>query len=77
MEVKGHRIETCFSNGKCPNRAIIADGLFQKMEQLMSEKGLKSFLKKRVEGPLKLHHEFRISISDCPNACSRPQMAIV
>jgi anaerobic sulfite reductase subunit C len=27
-----------------------------------------------VEGPLKFHHEFRISVSDCPNACSRPQI---
>ena len=22
-----------------------------------------------------MHHEFRVSISDCPNACSRPQIA--
>lgn len=35
---------------------------------------MKSFLKERVNGPLKMHHEFRISISDCPNACSRPQI---
>ena len=27
-----------------------------------------------MNGPLKMHHEFRISISDCPNACSRPQI---
>ena len=24
-----------------------------------------------------MHHEFRISISDCPNACSRPQIVDV
>ena len=24
---------------------------------------------------MKMHHEFRVSISDCPNACSRPQIA--
>jgi dissimilatory sulfite reductase (desulfoviridin) alpha/beta subunit len=32
-------------------------------------------LAEKVKGPLKLHHEFRVSISDCPNACSRPQIA--
>jgi dissimilatory sulfite reductase (desulfoviridin) alpha/beta subunit len=31
-------------------------------------------LKKIVRGSLRIHHEFRISISDCPNACSRPQI---
>jgi len=30
-----------------------------------------------VNGSLKMHHEFRISISDCPNACSRPQIVDV
>jgi dissimilatory sulfite reductase (desulfoviridin) alpha/beta subunit len=35
---------------------------------------IKGFLKKKIKGPLKFHHEFRISISDCPNACSRPQI---
>ncbi|SPD71790.1 conserved hypothetical protein [uncultured Desulfobacterium sp.] len=74
-EVKGHRITKCFNTGKCPNKAIIAEGLFQELEKLMSKKELRSFLIKRIEGPLKLHHEFRISISDCPNACSRPQIA--
>ena len=24
-----------------------------------------------------MHHEFRVSVSDCPNACSRPQIADV
>jgi len=32
-------------------------------------------LKKNINGPIKLHHELRISISCCPNACSRPQIA--
>ncbi len=32
------------------------------------------FLKKRVRGDLKFHHEFRITLADCPNACSQPQI---
>jgi len=76
-EVKGFQVETCFGPGGCPNRAINADGLPQKLEEKLSKKNFKAFLKKRVEGPLKMHHEFRISISDCPNACSRPQIVDV
>lgn len=74
-EVKGYQVETCFGPGGCPNRAVIGDDFPQKIEERLAGRNLKSFLKGRVNGPLKLHHEFRLSISDCPNACSRPQIA--
>jgi dissimilatory sulfite reductase (desulfoviridin) alpha/beta subunit len=74
-EVKGYQVETCFGPGGCPNRAVQDDGLAGELETLLAGKDLREFLKERVNGPLKLHHEFRISASDCPNACSRPQIA--
>ncbi len=73
-EVKGFQVETCFGPTGCPNRAVISDGLPQKLEKKLLKRNLKEFLKKRVKGPLKMHHEFRVSVSDCPNACSRPQI---
>lgn len=73
-QVKGHQIETCFGGGGCPNRAVETHWV-EKLEEMLARKNLKVFLKERVQGPLKMHHEFRISISDCPNACSRPQIA--
>jgi len=60
-----------------PNRAVNTDGLPQKLEEGLSKRNFKSFLKERVKGPLKMHHEFRISVSDCPNACSQPQIVDV
>ena len=73
-EVKGFQVETCFGPTGCPNRAVNSDGLPERLEKNLSKRNLKAFLKERVNGPLKMHHEFRISISDCPNACSRPQI---
>ena len=73
-EVSGYQVETCFGPSGCPNRAIICDGLAEKIRKRLQTKDLKSFLQKIVSGPLKIHHEFRVSISDCPNACSRPQI---
>ena len=73
-EVKGLQMETCFGPGGCPNRAVNSDGLPESLEKSLSKRNMKAFLKERVNGPLKMHHEFRISISDCPNACSRPQI---
>ncbi|MDY6880236.1 MAG: 4Fe-4S binding protein [Thermodesulfobacteriota bacterium] len=74
-EVKGYQVETCFGPGGCCHRAFTCDSLVHDLEQQMSRQDLKAFFKERVDGPLKMHHEFRISISDCPNACSRPQIA--
>jgi dissimilatory sulfite reductase (desulfoviridin) alpha/beta subunit len=76
-EVKGYQVEACFGSSGCPNRAVIDEELLTKLETLLSEKDLKSLLKERVKGPLKMHHEFRVCISDCPNACSRPQIVDV
>lgn len=76
-EVKGYQVETCFGPSGCPNRAVSSQDLASRMEKLLCQKELRGFLSQRVGGPLKLHHEFRVSISDCPNACSRPQIADV
>jgi dissimilatory sulfite reductase (desulfoviridin) alpha/beta subunit len=76
-EVKGYQVETCFGPNGCPNRALMDDDLAPKIEARLKKRDLRSFLKERVGGPLKLHHEFRISISDCPNGCSRPQIVDV
>ena len=73
-EVKGFQVETCFGPTGCPNRAVNSDGLPERLEKSLSKRNIKSFLKERVNGPLKIHHEFRVSVSDCPNACSRPQI---
>ena len=75
QEVKGYGIETCFGAGGCPNRACHTDDLPEMMEKVLDGKDLKGFLLRKVKGPLKRHHEFRVSVSDCPNGCSRPQIA--
>lgn len=76
-EVAGYRVESCFGPSGCPNRAVADDQLAQGLERILSGKDLKGFLKKKVRGPLKMHHEFQVTIADCPNACSRPQIADV
>jgi anaerobic sulfite reductase subunit C len=74
QEVKGFQVETCFGPSGCPNRAIDCKEMAEELEEELLKRDLKSFLKERVQGPLKMHHEFRVSLSGCPNACSRPQI---
>jgi len=73
-EIKGYQIDTCFGPGGCPNRAAVSDQLLDKIESIIKGEDLLAFLKKRVVGDLKFHHEFRITLAECPNACSQPQI---
>ena len=73
-EIKGYQLDTCFGPNGCPNRAVVSDGLLQKIETLLKKEDLLGFLKASVRGDLKFHHEFRITLADCPNACSQPQI---
>ena len=73
-EIKGYQLDTCFGPNGCPNRAAISDGLMEKLEILLKKEDLPGFLKANVKGDLKFHHEFRITLAECPNACSQPQI---
>jgi anaerobic sulfite reductase subunit C len=74
VEVKGFQVEACFGPTGCPNAVVVSPGLVRKLEDYLESRKLRDFLKEKVQGPLKLHHEFRVSLSTCPNACSRPQI---
>jgi dissimilatory sulfite reductase (desulfoviridin) alpha/beta subunit len=73
-EVKGYQLDTCFGPSGCPNRAIDSSRLLERVETVLENADLLSFLQPRVGEDLKFHHEFRLTIADCPNACSQPQI---
>ncbi|MGC8660255.1 MAG: 4Fe-4S binding protein [Desulfomonilaceae bacterium] len=74
-EIKGYQLESCFGSSGCPNRIPNGNNFIGTLEDTLRSRDFKPFLKGKVNGPLKFHHEFRVSVSDCPNACSRPQVA--
>ncbi|MCG8685667.1 MAG: 4Fe-4S binding protein [Desulfobacterales bacterium] len=73
-EIKGYDVSACFGGSGCPNSVVPSEKLVKDIESLMQAADILGFLKSQVKGDLKFHHEFRVSISDCPNACSRPQI---
>lgn len=73
-DIKGYEVSTCFGGAGCPNSSADTKALAKAIEDILQKEDLKSFLKSHVKGDLKFHHEFRVSISDCPNSCSRPQI---
>jgi len=73
-EVKGYQVDACFGPEGCPNRAVESEKLAESIESVLVAEDLRGFLEKTVSGPLKFHHEFRVTLADCPNACSQPQI---
>lgn len=73
-QIQGYQLDTCFGPSGCPNRVALDDGLLERIETRLKAADLLGFLKKSVRGDLKFHHEFRVSLADCPNACSQPQI---
>jgi dissimilatory sulfite reductase (desulfoviridin) alpha/beta subunit len=48
--------------------------LVSRLEKLLEEAELLAFLHSRHGDGLKLHHQFRLTLADCPNCCSQPQI---
>ena len=73
-EIKGYRVETCFGPNGCPNRANSGEYLLRKIEKFIEKEDLLGFMKQRVKGDVKFHHELKVTLAECPNACSQPQI---
>lgn len=74
-EVKGYEVSACFGSYGCPHTACGTAGLGADLEVLLKQAEILCFLKSSLGENIKFHHEFRIALCDCPNACSRPQIA--
>jgi anaerobic sulfite reductase subunit C len=73
-EVKGYQFDTCFGPAGCPNRIEGVKNLSERIEAQLQAADLLTLLRDRVGSDLKFHHEVRVTLSDCPNACSQPQI---
>ena len=73
-EIKGYQLDTCFGPSGCPNRTMPAETLVEDIERHLKSAELLEFLRRQVGERLKFHHEFRVTVAECPNACSQPQI---
>ncbi len=73
-EVKGYQLDTCFGPSGCPNAIGESQNLIKQIEAVLKAADFLGFLKSKGIVDLKFHHEFRVTVADCPNACSQPQI---
>ena len=72
--VKGYTLETCFGESGCQNAVVISAAIVSRLEELLERADLLSILRTHWGEKLKLHHQFRVTLADCPNSCSQPQI---
>ena len=72
--VKGYSVEACFGSSGCQNAVVASADLVSNLESLMEKADLLSFLRSQLGDHVKLHHQLRVTLADCPNACSQPQI---
>jgi dissimilatory sulfite reductase (desulfoviridin) alpha/beta subunit len=72
--VKGYTLETCFGGSGCQNAVVVSADLVSRLDELLERADFLSFLRNHLGEKLKLHHQFRVTLADCPNSCSQPQI---
>jgi dissimilatory sulfite reductase (desulfoviridin) alpha/beta subunit len=72
--VKGYSVEACFGSSGCQNAVVSSADPVSNLESLLEGADLLSFLRSQLGDHVKLHHQLRVTLADCPNACSQPQI---
>jgi dissimilatory sulfite reductase (desulfoviridin) alpha/beta subunit len=77
MNRETYRIQLCWGveSGKCRNLVHRNTQLHQKLEPVIASSGWPECLAGNLSRPIRPLDQFSISVSGCPNGCSRPQIA--
>ena len=73
-EVKGHQIDSCFGASGCPHAVAPNWELTNSLDNVLQQAELLEFLNSQGIQELRFHHQFRVALAGCPNACSQPQI---
>jgi dissimilatory sulfite reductase (desulfoviridin) alpha/beta subunit len=73
-DIKGYSLDACFGSSGCHNAVVASADLVSNLENLLEKADLLAFLRSSLGERLKLHHQLRVTIADCPNSCSQPQI---
>jgi len=74
---QGYTVTGCFGADACPHRSLDAPDLPQAVASALEAMGIGQTLLNRLGHPIRAHNVLKISISYCPNACARSQIADV
>ena len=68
-------VKVCRGTNGCPNTVFQGTEIVDGIENVLKKSEFDAFIQSRIQGSLKPHHLFKVTIACCPNACSQPQIA--
>jgi dissimilatory sulfite reductase (desulfoviridin) alpha/beta subunit len=71
----GYVVFVCSGGRGCAHAAFPTADLAWELACLLEQADISGFLRRSLGENIRPHHGFRVALSDCPNACSRPQIA--
>jgi dissimilatory sulfite reductase (desulfoviridin) alpha/beta subunit len=77
MSGKSYRIKLCWGaeSGECPNLIQLEANFKKDLQDVIDDSGWPECLEQNLARQVKPLDQFSISVSGCPNGCSRPQIA--
>ena len=73
--VAGYAVSVCSGGRGCAHAAFPTAELAGELTRLLERADISGFLRGSLGENIRPHHVFRVALTDCPNACSRPQIA--
>ncbi len=73
--VTGYAVSVCSGGRGCAHAAVPTANLAGELIRLLEQADIPEFLRRSLGENIRPHHALRVALSDCPNACSRPQIA--
>lgn len=72
--MNAYKIKICKRENGCRNAVYNETDIVDDIVSVFEGMNYTGFIKGEIQGPVKSHHQFKITISCCPNSCPMPQI---
>ncbi len=72
--MNAYKIKMCKRENGCKNAVYKESEISDEIVLLFDGINYTDFIKREIKGPVKSHHQFKVTISCCPNSCPMPQI---
>ncbi|MGR3319254.1 MAG: 4Fe-4S dicluster domain-containing protein [Candidatus Anammoxibacter sp.] len=73
--MNAYKVKICKRENGCRNAVYKGTEIVDDIVSILEEMNYTDFVKGEIQGRVKSHHQFKITISCCPNSCPMPQIA--
>lgn len=75
LKTRYHEVKMCGGAAGCPLTLVEDRKIARKLADVLEDAGLDRHIAGQIDGPVLVHHKFKVTVAGCPNGCSQPQIA--